>query len=205
MISRMKKIRGAAQRALSDGFTLIETLVAILILTIAIAGPMTIASRELGAALIAKDQVTAFFLAQDAIEYIRAARDSSALAGAATNNSSWQMFPEFPSTCVTGDGSSKCYVDTLYGTLTPGTTAILCSSSGCPALNYNFQQGIYTYNSGVGIVPTPFVRSIQIQWDKVNATKNNVNEATVTVTVTWTDVSKQQHSVVLVEHLFRWE
>ena len=63
------------------GFTLIETLVAILILTTAIAGPLTIASRGLNAALIAKDQTTASYLAQDAIEYVRAVRDTNRLLG----------------------------------------------------------------------------------------------------------------------------
>src|SRR6266404_2318694 len=61
------------------GFTLIETLVAVLLLSIAIVGPMTIAQKGLQTALIAKDQSTAFNLAQDAVEFIRFARDTNCL------------------------------------------------------------------------------------------------------------------------------
>ncbi len=53
------------------GFTLVETLVAIAILMIAIAGPLTIASKGLTAATYAKNQVIASFLAQDLIEYVK--------------------------------------------------------------------------------------------------------------------------------------
>ena len=63
------------------GFTLIETLVAILLLSSAIAGPMTIAARGLYASTIVRNEVTAYYLAQDAMEYIRYARDSNSLTG----------------------------------------------------------------------------------------------------------------------------
>ena len=47
------------------GFTLIETLIAITILTLAIAGPMVTASRSIVAAQTARDQLTASYLAQE--------------------------------------------------------------------------------------------------------------------------------------------
>ncbi len=51
------------------GFTIIETLVAITILMIAVAGPLTIAQKGLTASVYARDQVTASFLAQELMEY----------------------------------------------------------------------------------------------------------------------------------------
>src|SRR3989344_3852661 len=62
------------------GFTLIETLIAVLLLSVAITGPLTIASKGLTATLVAKDQFIAFYLAQDAVEYVRYVRDSNCLA-----------------------------------------------------------------------------------------------------------------------------
>src|SRR4051812_30812476 len=64
------------------GFTLIETLVAIALLTIAIVAPMTLTTQSLAGAYYARDQVTAFFLAQEAIESVRSIRDNNVLSTA---------------------------------------------------------------------------------------------------------------------------
>jgi type II secretory pathway pseudopilin PulG len=58
-------------------FTLVETLVAISILMLAVTGPLFYASESLKAAIYAKDQITAFYLAQDAFEQIRGIRDGN--------------------------------------------------------------------------------------------------------------------------------
>jgi prepilin-type N-terminal cleavage/methylation domain-containing protein len=64
------------------GFTILETLVAISILVIAITGPLAIISQSLRASFFARDQITAFYLAQEAIEYIRNQRDTNTLQSA---------------------------------------------------------------------------------------------------------------------------
>ncbi|MDP3962577.1 MAG: prepilin-type N-terminal cleavage/methylation domain-containing protein [bacterium] len=68
----------------NKGFTIIETLVAVAILMISIAGPLTIAHKGLLAAINARDQVTASYLAQDAMEYVKNMRDNNKL-----ENHSW--------------------------------------------------------------------------------------------------------------------
>jgi prepilin-type N-terminal cleavage/methylation domain-containing protein len=62
------------------GFTIIETLVAITILMIAIAGPLVAANKSLTAALYAKDQTTALYIAQQEIETIRNIKDNNIAA-----------------------------------------------------------------------------------------------------------------------------
>ncbi len=62
-------------------FTLIETLVAITILMISIVGPLTIAQKSLVAAITAKDQVIASFLAQELMEKLKNERDAFILDG----------------------------------------------------------------------------------------------------------------------------
>src|SRR6185437_13507555 len=102
---------------INKGFTLIETLVAVLLLSIAIVGPMTIAQKGLQTALISKDQATAFNLAQDAIEFVRFARDTNCLVagpgGCPAGN--WLHGNGGAGTialdnCVSTTGTSACYI-----------------------------------------------------------------------------------------------
>ena len=71
IILKQNYIRASTQ----GGFTLIESLVAITILVTAILGPMTIAATGISSAIYARDQETAFFLAQEGLEYVRNVRD----------------------------------------------------------------------------------------------------------------------------------
>lgn len=61
------------------GFTLVETLVAISILSLSIVATFTAVQNGLQNSLIAKDQTTAFYLAQEAMEFIKNKRDNNAL------------------------------------------------------------------------------------------------------------------------------
>ena len=71
------------------GFTLVETLIAIAILLLAILGPLLISSGALHSAYYASDQVTAFYLAQEGIEYVRMLRDNELIAMGGSPNDSW--------------------------------------------------------------------------------------------------------------------
>lgn len=64
----------------TEGFTLIEALVAISILMIAIASPMSLAQKGLSTATQSKDQMIAAFLAQDAVEAVKNIRDQIAVS-----------------------------------------------------------------------------------------------------------------------------
>ena len=66
-----------------SGFTLIETLVAISLLAVAIVAPMSLTTQSLSSAYYARDQMTAFHLAQEAIESVRSVRDENILANEA--------------------------------------------------------------------------------------------------------------------------
>src|ERR1035437_9310157 len=76
----------------SSGFTLVETLVAIAILMIAIAGPLTVAEKGLSASIYARDQLMASYLAQDAMESIKNVVDSNELAKANGGTVLWLTY-----------------------------------------------------------------------------------------------------------------
>lgn len=78
-------------------FTLVESMVAVTILTIAVAGPLLTASRAIVSARIARDQLTASYLAQKGVEYVRSVRDDAYLAayqagGSDVSSAAWASF-----------------------------------------------------------------------------------------------------------------
>ena len=92
------------------GFTIIESLVAIFILILSITGPMAFTQSGLRAAFVSRDQIGAFFLAQDAIEYIRNTRDNTSIDILGGTNKSWLIDLN---NCIVNDISAPgCTIDT---------------------------------------------------------------------------------------------
>jgi len=167
------------------GFTLIETLLAVLILAVSLAAPLTIAAKAMSSALIAKDQTIAFFLAQDAVEYMRFVRD--------TNKLNDLDYLAGMGGCTGSDG---CRVDSRENTI------VACTGT-CPVLNYNETKSWYTYDSTVStdtIKPTIFTRKVTI-----SSVASNTDEQSVTVTVSWKDVGSVTRSLVVYEHITDWQ
>jgi prepilin-type N-terminal cleavage/methylation domain-containing protein len=156
------------------GFSLVETLVAITILLIAIAGPLTIASMALSDAKIAKDQVTARFLAQDALEYVRNIRDK--------NNAAEDPWLQDLNSC-----SGSCAIDSAQDTIS------VCGGT-CPVLRYDDSSNLYGYNAGWDA--TPFTRSISVE-------ELNDHEAKVSVDLTWTS-ARVPYTLHLEEVILNW-
>jgi prepilin-type N-terminal cleavage/methylation domain-containing protein len=190
----------------NKGFTLVETLAAILLLSIALAGPMTIAQKGLRASLTAKNEDTAFNLAQDAIEYVRYARDTHCLtAGSQTGGcpaGSWLAGTGAPSlaSCVSSNGSAACTIDDFAGTV----AACTGGATGCAALNFNTTGSNYTYSpTGGAVISSPFTRVVQIFNPVCTGSICNNSESIVRVTISWSDPTA--HSIVVQESIFNWE
>lgn len=79
----MKKILLTIKKRMQEkkGFTLLETLVAVFILTLALTGPIYIASLAIRSSVETRDNITAYYLAEEAIEYIRNERDFNSFKG----------------------------------------------------------------------------------------------------------------------------
>ncbi|HXK40185.1 MAG TPA: prepilin-type N-terminal cleavage/methylation domain-containing protein [Candidatus Paceibacterota bacterium] len=161
------------------GFTLVETLVAITVLVLGVTAPLTLGSQGLTASRVARDQVVATYLIQEAIEYIRNTRDTNALSG-----TSWLSGL---SECTTGG----CRIDV------PADAVESCSGT-CPALDYNDGTGLYGYNSGSGWEPTKLLRTVALE-----ETVPGI-EAKITVTVAWQD-GLAGRTITTDEHLLNWQ
>lgn len=177
------------------GFTLIETMVAILLLSTAIAGPLTIASKGLSTSVTAKDQIGAFNLAQDGTEYIRFVRDTNRLksanwlTGAGGTSAGTNL-----SSCVSSDGTVSCYIDSLQSSVTS------CPSNVCPLLNYDSTNHYYSYTTG-SVSPQRYRRIITI----TTPVGSNAGEAKVSVVVQWTAVGGATKSVTVQENMLNWQ
>ena len=173
------------------GFTLIETLVAVLLLTSAIAGPLSIAAQGFQAALVARDQVTAFYLAQDAVEFVQFARATNRLNGydwLAGGASGVSLAP-----CVSADGSALCYFDSLQ-------TSVSSCGGACPALLFDSSTKTFNYTSGT-VTPQKFIRTVKIE----NPASGSAGELALTVTVAWQDQGLITRTVEVREHLLNWQ
>jgi prepilin-type N-terminal cleavage/methylation domain-containing protein len=183
--------------ASSRGFTLVETLVAISVLMVAVASPLTIAQKSLSSATYAKDQTIAFFLAQDAVEYLKYIRLGE--------SSAW---PEKVLDCTIADPAGKpdeqlpwCRLDSTLEYNDDASTA-LCSSGSC-RLSFNENTKIYAYESGPNIEASRFSRRFYVS-PAVNDSEGNPIAYTVTVDVSWRSGSFAERSIRVRDILYNW-
>lgn len=163
------------------GFTLIETLVGIAILILAVTATLTIVSTNLSISGSSREQVTAFFLAQEAIEIIRNTRDNNSIAGDGWLSGLTSCF-----------GASPCKIDATE----LNSPASSCGASGCQNLKIN-SEGVYQYTSGP---ETVFNREINITRDPGHPNR----EAVVEVVVSWMDGARER-DFTIEENIFNWQ
>jgi len=179
----LPQVAGRRMRA-TNGFTLVETLVAIAVLTIAIVAPMSLTTQSLSSAYYARDQVTAFHLAQEAIEAVRSVRDGNVLSNAFGEPA--DLLSGFPST-----SGEPFIVDTRDNTMT------LCPAQTCPPLQTD--GNFYGYGGGAaGWADTRFTREVRAQF------VSEPDEIRVSVTVRWATGAQSARSFTISENLFRW-
>ncbi|MES2314761.1 MAG: prepilin-type N-terminal cleavage/methylation domain-containing protein [Patescibacteria group bacterium] len=155
-----------------NGFTLVETLVAVAILMIAIAGPLTVANKALTAALGSRNGMIATFLAQEGMESVKNVKDNNVVLSG-------------PSGFLNhlGDGSSFCSLSAPCQTPVAWTNNgfVTASASSCSAncSLYVDDSADYNYQSAGRL--TPFKRYYYI------SNGSNTDERIVTVVVSWSD------------------
>ncbi len=177
-----------------------ETLVAISLLLLAITGPMVFAQNALRAAFNSRDQVTAFYLAQDAIELVKNVRDNNVLSGKTDNDGADYWLGGLDG-CGTVD--KGCTVDTsaFLGTF------LSCSNSsdpGCLGTATDASQDIHLKigeNSIIGHTGNQdsiFSRVVYI--DSVNT-----DEAKITVKVRWKSHENiGARDITVIEYIYNW-
>ena len=172
--------------ATSRDMTLIETLVAITILTVAIMAPMSLTMQSLSASYYARDQIAAFNIGQEAIESVRAIRDGNILRIAYD-----QPDPE----CDPMDLLCQIPVGTPFVIDTRNNSITLCPGD-CPPLQTD--GNLYGYEAGWG--DTRYTRSVSVSYVD-EATKQEIR---VRVDVVWVAGPLQTRTFTIYENLYRW-
>lgn len=184
------------------GFTLVETMVAVTILTLAVVGPLYVADRAIVAAQGARDQLVASYLAQEGIEYVRMMRDHEFLVaynagGATVSTAAWSAFLNgSDSGSIASCQSQTCTLDPTRAMGTGNGFALApCSGASCSPLYLS--GGVYTEQAVAGAVQTPFTRTLQ-------ATLVAANDVRIESKVSW--VSRGVlYTVSITDHLTPWQ
>ncbi|OGZ04190.1 MAG: hypothetical protein A2648_01225 [Candidatus Lloydbacteria bacterium RIFCSPHIGHO2_01_FULL_41_20] len=198
------KIKNLKFKITQGGFTLIETMVAISILIFSILGPLTIVSRGVFFSNYAKDQITSFYLSQEAIEYLRNRRDANIITSGTWNEYKTSII----NSCMVDTNPNGCRIDVTVpdsNSSDPSRRDIVSCGSLCPDLNRDIVNGFYGYTVGGNWVPTQFKRLVRVY--KVLSNQElpaDANELRIEVQVQWTN-GVTTKSFTINEGLFNWQ
>jgi len=181
------------------GFTLLETLVAISILTIAITATFSAVQSGLSSSIESRDQINAFFLAQEAVEYIRNIRDTNSL-----NGQDWLTGISLNSTddCFFGN---SCIIDATKDPITDINALQRCSGA-CPYVrqDQNSSHSTYAmYGHDATWTQSPFQRIVQIQ--SVSGPTAAITEVLIVVTINWRKGTGVPRTFTIKESILDWQ
>ncbi|MEK7114076.1 MAG: prepilin-type N-terminal cleavage/methylation domain-containing protein [Patescibacteria group bacterium] len=190
------------------GFTLIEAMVAVTIITFAVAGPLFSAGRAIVSAETSRDQLTASYLAQEGIEYVRAMRDNEYLAayregGASVSTTAWTNFLATIAPCR----ATACTLDPARSMGVGSDFSLATFSGNAPLYLTNCTNGpsglsctppnIYTQQNLSGSIQTSFTRTVQ-------AIDVSADDERIVSTVSWS-FHGIPYSVTVIDHLTPWQ
>lgn len=174
----------------AKGFTLVEVLISIAVLTLAFLGPLSVATSALSNASFSINQIIAYNLAEEGMEFIIYKRDSMIFADPVGG---WDAFRSLTqgAGCQKGGGTNGCGVDVVAGTLVP------CSPAAYPnpncTLHKNAATGLYSLASGDPA--SVFERTIAIP-------SGNSDEKQVLVTITWREKNGNLRTFTLERNVY---
>ncbi len=187
--SRKNKIDG------EQGFTLVETLVAVGIFSVSIAAVISVTAQGVSSTTAAKNRLIGNYLAQETIEYVRHLRNKyTPVVGVSAN---WNQFVDMIGSC-----SGKYCVTADPTESNPTTEVIPCGDQIDQTACSDFPV-VYDTDTGYFLQPsstspnTPFRRYFTIEI--VSA-----NEIKIISTVAWNEKNNNPKNVTLTETLTNW-
>ena len=165
------------------GFTILESIVAILILSLSISGVFSAVQQSLLQASTSKNEIKAFYLAQEAVEIIRNTRANNQLAKLNGLPNNWLNG-------ISENSNDPCYFNKVCRVdVTPVPPSLTrCSEidnkwDSCPLLKQDPNTFLYNYDTGNN---TSFKREVQIELVKTDLSGNPI-EIAVAVKISWAE------------------
>ena len=172
------------------GFTLLETTVAIAVLIVGILGPLSMATFTLSRSSLSENEIVAYNLAVEALEFVINTRDTNIFEG-----DNWlDGLDESANNCDHSDG---CYIDVTETNLA-NQVRQCATPTTCPFIKRDASSGLYNYSTGSDTI---FRRRIYLD----NNDLDNNDERIVRVTVTWNEKFAANKSIVIEHHIFERE
>jgi len=191
---------------LVSGFTIIEALVAIFILTISISSMLGVTASSISFAKYADNEIVSNYLLQEAVDYIRNDRDTIAFQMKDDPSGGWNNFLTKYNSCLTNLCDIK--VNESHSVKPPYNDVLSCGNAGCEALYYikdnaNVSNPNFFYSHDGSGVLSNFTRSIKMEKIIVNGIPND-NQIKITVTLDWKNGAGSK-SQTLVSYLLNWQ
>ena len=161
------------------GFTIIEALVAIAIISLAMVVPLTLSRQSLSAMTRVRNYITATYLAQEGVELVHYLRDSNMI-----EEEDWLS------------GIDACYGDGCM--IDPSSLTITPCSGACDPMEHDASAGEYSYS---GDMETMFTRTIILT--PIGSDGEGPYEVEVSSVVTFPFKGRTQQAQLL-EHIHRW-
>src|SRR3989344_5895019 len=173
-----------------NGFTLVETLVGISILLMAVVAPLVLITSNITAVFSVKDKITALYLAEDAVDYVKYKIDTNFNKG----DTNW--LAGIDPWCINGN---SCEVDSYNDNvgLYTGTVLKFNSNTTSPT------SGVYGYTSSWQ--DSKFRRIVTVANASQDPNPNTPlpDEVIITATILWQDHGVEKQTTIS-EHAFAW-
>ncbi len=198
------------------GFTILETLIAISILVLALTGPIAIVAQALRSSYFSRDQITAYYLAQEAIEYLRNKRDNSGLQQSTGADQWTELMTTDTGVNMVNAGQSttlRAYLVRDFTGYALKQCVLATDPSPCPYISYNTdafdpESSAVLYGDVNSTEASNFIREIIVNEPPAGTSETSpgLRELVVTVNVFWrlTDGTFAA-PVTIREHMTNWQ
>lgn len=188
-----------------SGFTLIEMMVALSIFSFSVLAVLVLLGTSISNVGYAEKKMTASYLAEEGIEFMRNMRDTFVLYDPDGAQKGWEKFNTSLNQCIFTNNNpnnpdKKCYFDNqgMFSSSTPivyidySSCSVPPYNGICPIMHYDPNSG-YGYTSGTA---TDYIRDVFVQ-------EITPDEIRIFSTVHWKQKSAD-FSVTFSEDLFNW-